>query len=147
MKKIVRHSISILVLYIIVYSSHAKEFQDTSFYAEQIYGGANYNITSWYVSYFINAKTSSIPVKPPKNEPLLANKSVSYPNPFQTTSTIEFSNEKTIAKIQVANAAGIVVLKTEAIGSFTFGDNLAAGIYFVTIEFPNKIEYLKVVKE
>jgi|GEM_PF-3122998 len=118
-----------------------------NFSAGQICVGVNYSSAPWYASYCINVATCSALRETSTDEPLLANKSISYPNPFTTTSTIDFSNENSLAKVQVMNAAGIVVLKTEAIGSFTFGDNFAAGMYLITIEFGDKTETIKVVKE
>lgn len=117
------------------------------FSAGQLCVGVNYNAAPWYATYCINVATCSALRETSTDEPLLVNKSISYPNPFSTTSTIEFSNEKSLAKIQVMNAAGIVVLKTEAVGSFTFGEDLAAGMYLITVDFGDKTETIKVVKE
>jgi hypothetical protein len=118
-----------------------------NFSAGQICVGVNYSSAPWHATYCINVGTCAALREGTTEQPLLANKSISFPNPFNTTSTIEFAHANAAAKIQVLNAAGAVVLKTEATGSFTFGNDLKAGMYIVIMEFGDKTETIKVVKE
>jgi M6 family metalloprotease-like protein len=70
---------------------------------------------------------------------------VGFPNPFASETTINLAAPD--SKIEVYNASGILVEETIASGSFTFGQHLASGIYFVKVTTGNKTETLKVVKE
>jgi len=74
-------------------------------------------------------------------------KSVVFPNPFTGETTINLANAAQAATIQVYNASGILVEEATANSTYTLGQNLVSGIYFVKINTGSKIETLKLVKE
>jgi M6 family metalloprotease-like protein len=76
----------------------------------------------------------------------LALQPVGFPNPFTSETTINLATTQD-AKIEVYNANGILIEQAIAAGSFTFGQNLSSGMYFVKITTGNKTETLKLVKE
>ena len=81
------------------------------------------------------------------SEVFVETKSIVYPNPFTGETTIHLANNAQMATIHVYNAQGILVEATTASGTYTFGQNVASGMYVVKINIDNKIETLKLVKE
>jgi hypothetical protein len=120
-----------------------------NFSAGQLCVGVNYSAAPWHATYCINVTTCSALREGAADDASIAlnTNSVTYPNPFNTTSTIEFADKNTSAKILVLDATGFVVMKTQATGSFTFGADFKPGMYLVTLEFSDKTESVKVVKE
>ncbi len=121
-----------------------------NFSAGQLCVGVNYSSAPWYASYCINVATCSAlreGTTDNASTTTVNTSSISYPNPFTTTSTIEFADRNASAKVQVVDATGIVVMKTQATGSFTFGTDFKPGMYLVTLEFSDKTESIKIMKE
>ena len=72
---------------------------------------------------------------------------VGFPNPFENEVTLTLPSDNEPASIEVFNANGIRVVNVQSTGSYTFGNELSAGIYFVKISRSNRTESIKVVKK
>ncbi len=78
-----------------------------------------------------------------------------YPNPFTTTTTIEYELiEPSHVQLTIYNAIGEVVYKAEdrimAVGKHSFtwsGDRLSQGLYYVVLRSEDGVSVMKMVKQ
>jgi|GEM_PF-4060695 len=118
--------------------------------AGQVCVGVNLSTSPWYTTYCITVpKCSSARLAETENDwmEFTSANTVSFPNPFENEVTLTLSSDYETASIEVFNMNGIKVHNAQVTGSYTFGNELTAGIYFVKISSQSKTETIKVVKK
>lgn len=70
----------------------------------------------------------------------------SAPNPFTEQTTVSIPGSFGEATVTVLNSSGIVVETQKASGSFTLGDQYAAGLYLIKVTSDYKTETIQVIK-
>ena len=118
--------------------------------AGQVCVGVNLNTSPWYTTYCITVpKCSSARLAETENDwmEFTSANTVSFPNPFENEVTLTLSSDYETASIEVFNMNGVKVHNAQVTGSYTFGNELTAGIYFVKISSQSKTETIKVVKK
>lgn len=70
----------------------------------------------------------------------------SAPNPFTEQTTVSISDSFGEATVTVLNSNGIVVETKKVNGSFTLGDQYAAGLYLIKVASAYKTETIQVIK-
>ncbi|MCR6642523.1 MAG: Ig-like domain-containing protein [Sporocytophaga sp.] len=118
--------------------------------AGQLCVGVSLNAAPWHTTYCITVPKCS-GAREDETETLwtenTAANTLSFPNPFENEVTLTLPSDNEPASIEVFNVNGIRVVNVQATGSYTFGNELSTGIYFVKISRPNKTEAIKVVKK
>lgn len=118
--------------------------------AGQVCVGVGYNAAPWHTTYCITVpKCSGARMDESESEwvEMPSANTVSFPNPFDNEVTLTLPSDNETATIEVFNANGNKVHNALTIGSYTFGNELGAGIYFVKIITLSKTETIKVVKK
>ncbi|MFN6943307.1 MAG: Ig-like domain-containing protein [Cytophagaceae bacterium] len=119
------------------------------FSAGQLCVGVNYNGSPWYATFCVPvAKCSSARLGDDdfEWEEDAVSSTSAYPNPFSSETTIPLLYGKTTS-IEVYNALGILVHQANASGEYTFGSNLASGIYSVKLTSDNNSKTIKIIKQ
>ena len=73
-----------------------------------------------------------------------------YPNPFRTNFVVDLGEVNVeFATIRLINALGQTVFSTELTtqGIVQVGNNLSPGMYWVEIQYANRIEQFKIIKQ
>jgi M6 family metalloprotease-like protein len=118
--------------------------------AGQLCVGVSFSGPPYYTTYCITVpKCSGVRMSETESEWIETTPSeiLGFPNPFDNEVTLNLPSDYETASIEVFNANGIKVLNTQVTGSYTFGNELISGIYFVKISSLNKTETIKVVKK
>lgn len=71
----------------------------------------------------------------------------SYPNPFESETTISIPAYEGNVSVSVMNAEGMLIETKTVTNTFTLGNNYAAGLYYIKLASDTKSEILKVVKK
>lgn len=118
------------------------------FSAGQVCVGINYSSSPWYSSYCVNFSKCAGAREGDGGNELEESQAIGFPNPFTSEVVLQLPTAVNSAAIQVYNASGVLVVSTTVTGtSYTFGEELNAGIYFVKVNYAGKSETLKLVKE
>jgi M6 family metalloprotease-like protein len=72
---------------------------------------------------------------------------ITFQNPFSTTSLISFGDPTEEVTIQVLNSTGVLLEETKVTGSFEFGENVVPGLYLLRLNFQDRSEVLKLIKQ
>lgn len=115
----------------------------------QLCVGVSYKAAPYYTTYCITLPKCSTSREAGADDfsAAVAVQPVAFPNPFAQETTVSLATAADAADIEVYNANGLLVEASTVTGSFTFGQNLSAGMYFVKITTKGKTETLKLVKE